>query len=84
MKKQERLEKKKRKAVALMTMIKINDEDKAKRATKHALDLDSDEEVKRIEEVRSKKNDELKGLNRFKLLARRSSKEKSKNGRRKR
>lgn len=63
MKKQERLEKKKRKAVALMTMIKINKEDKAKRATKHALDLDSDEEAKRSEEVRKEKNDELKVLN---------------------
>lgn len=73
MKKQERLEKKKRKAVALMTMIKINDEDKAKRATKHALDLDCDEEVGRSEEVRKEKVDELKKLNRFKLLARRSS-----------
>lgn len=61
MKKQERLEKKKRKAVALMEIIKINDEDR--RGKKRVLDLDSEEETERREEVSNGRADKVKEIN---------------------
>lgn len=61
MKKQERLEKKKRKAVALMEIIKINDEDQ--RGKKRVLDLDSEEETERREEVSNGRADKVKEIN---------------------
>lgn len=61
MKKQERLEKKKRKAVALMEIIKINDEDR--RGKKRVLDLDSEEKTERREEVSNERADKVKEIN---------------------